>query len=296
MCKLGLENRLAGRSHECDYPESVQELPILTAPKYPVHYDDTNADIHQSISKLMQNALSIYEVDDEILLELNPDVILTQDHCEVCAASMSDLSHSVREALGKKTDIISASPVDLASVFESFTLIAEKLGVPERGKKLVDDIKSRFDEIAKQTQHLDKPDVVAIEWIDPLMTGGNWMPELIEIAGGINHLATAGEHSPVLKWDEIRETDPDILLVLPCGYPIDRTLKEMHTLEQMDGWNNLKAVESDNVYILDGNHYFNRPGPRIADSAEILAQIFHPSIFAGDTDQPGWIRYSVQSS
>lgn len=296
MCALGLEKKLAGRSHECDYPESVQELPVLTAPKYSVHNDQTNADIHQSISKLMQNALSIYEVDDETLLELKPDVILTQDHCEVCAVSMSDLSMSVREALGKETDIISTSPVDIASVFASFNLISEKLGVPERGEWLTKEIKSRFDEISAQTQHLDKPDVVAIEWIDPLMTGGNWMPELIEIAGGINHLATAGEHSPVLKWDEIIKTDPDILLVLPCGYPIDRTLKEMHTLEQMDGWSNLTAVETNNVYVLDGNHYFNRPGPRIVDSAEILARIFHPTHFAGGAGQPGWIRYSAHTS
>lgn len=243
----------------------------------------------------MQEALSVYKVDDNALLELRPDVILTQDHCKVCAVSLSDLSDTVRKALGKNTEIISVSPVDLESIFTSFKIISEKLGVPQRGENLIRNIQNRFSEISTKTKNLPKPNVVAIEWINPLMTAGNWMPELIRIAGGINHLSKTGHHSPVLKWEKIRTADPDILLVLPCGYPVEKTLNEMSDLENQHGWKKLNAVQTNNVYILDGNHYFNRSGPRIKDSVEILARIFHPEHFKPENQElPGWIQYSPQ--
>ena len=248
-------------------------------------------EIHEKVSYLLRNALSVYEVNDEKLKELKPDIILTQDHCKVCAVSKSDLSKSIRSALGENTKVISVSPNDIRSIFDSFKQIASALGVPEKGNQLVDEIQTRFDEIKNRTQPSGKPDVVAIEWMDPLMTGGNWMPELIDIAGGTNRLSTAGEHSGWIEWDTIRENDPDIILVVPCGYSIQKTLGEMHTLEQKAGWNKLKAVQQNNVFVLDGNHYFNRPGPRIEDSAEILARIFHPSIFKNEIETFGWIQY-----
>jgi len=294
VCKLGLESHLSGRSHECDYPESVAELPVLTSPRYKVSDDQENSQIHQSVTELLKNALSIYEVDEENLLKIQPDVILTQDHCEVCAVSLSDLSQSLRSELGKSCDIISASPIDLRSMLESFQTVAGQLGVAERGEELVQSIRQRFSHLQQITGDLQKPNVVAIEWIDPLMTGGNWMPELIDIAGGVSMLATAGEHSPFISWDKIRAADPDFLLILPCGYPIRRTLPEMQTLETNPGWNSLNAVQSGNVYILDGNHYFNRPGPRVADSAEILAQLFHPTVYDSSNSylDTGWVRYN----
>nr|WP_280842380.1 cobalamin-binding protein [Rhodohalobacter sp. SW132] len=294
VCALGLESRLSGRSHECDFPESVTSLPVLTSPRYNVSPDQDNAEIHQSVTELLKQALSIYEVDDEKLLKIKPDAVLTQDHCEVCAVSLSDLSDSLRRELGKNCNIISPSPIDLNSMLESFQIVAGHLGVPERGEELIQSIQSRFSKLRERTGSLPKPDVVAIEWIDPLMTGGNWIPELIEIAGGTNRLATAGKHSPFIEWNKICAVNPDFLLILPCGYPISRTLSEMQTLESRPGWQKLSAVRTGNVYILDGNHYFNRPGPRVADSAEILAHIFHPEFFNSvDTYRDsGWIRYS----
>lgn len=241
--------------------------------------DQKSADINREISNLLQNALSVYEVDAEKLANLNPDIILTQDHCEVCAVSMADLTHSVRQTLGEETKILSVSPSDLDSVFESFKYIATELGALEKGTELVESIRSRFASLSSTIKDASKPSVVAIEWIDPLMTGGNC------------RLATAGEHSSWIDWDEIKQVDPDILLILPCGYSIEQTMDEMTTLESLPGWNEMSSVCHKNVYILDGNHYFNRPGPRIRESVEILVQIFHPDYFEKKIDQFGWIRY-----
>lgn len=253
--------------------------------------DQTGGEIHQNISYLLQNALSIYEVDEELLLDLSPDLILTQDHCEVCAVSMSDLKASVVKSLGNQAEVVSVSPIDLESIFESFINVAAHLKARDRGVKLVNQIRQRYDEIRDLVKEKPRPDVVAIEWIDPLMTGGNWMPEMVEIAGGTSHLAQAGKHSPWIDWEKIKQTDPDILLILPCGYSIEKTLTEMNVLEAYDTWNELKAVRENQVFILDGNHYFNRPGPRIRESVEILARIFHPDIFKDQADQFGWVQY-----
>lgn len=295
VCALDLEDHLEGRSHECDFPRSITDRPVLTSSNYP-HTDELdNRQIHNSITNLLQHALSIYKVDDEKLIDLKPDIILTQDHCEVCAVSTSDLTDAVRKSLGPDTEIVSASPSDLQTVFNSFVDIAESLGVQKSGELLVDKIQSRFDEIRHKVKNLQRPNVVAIEWIDPLMTGGNWMPEMIEIAGGTPLLAEAGEHSPWIEWEKIEACNPDVILILPCGYSIEKTRSEMGTLTNRKSWKELKAVQSDRVYILDGNHYFNRPGPRIMESVEILAEIFQPDLFRGQSDQAGWVRYRSTS-
>jgi len=295
VCALGLEDRLKGRSHECDHPGSVTALPALTSANYRGSAESDSRHIHDSVMSLLHNALSIYDVDEEKLIEIDPDIILTQDHCEVCAVSYGDLSEAVKETLGRDTKIISASPTSLNEICRSFIDIAAALGVRRRGEELVMNIQSRFDEIRKITRKLSKPNVVAIEWIDPIMTGGNWMPEMIEIAGGVPHLAKAGEHSPWCNWEDIVSIDPDILLVLPCGYGINKTLSEMSRLTKKEHWRELTAVRQQSVYILDGNHYFNRPGPRIRNSVEILTEIFHPDQFGCQNKGNGWIRFGSSS-
>lgn len=292
---LGLEDQLVGRSHECDFPQSITDRPVLTSSNYPHSDELDNRQIHNSITNLLQHALSIYKVDDEKLIDLNPDIILTQDHCEVCAVSTSDLTEAVRTSLGPDTEIVSSSPSDLKTVFNSFIDIADSLGVRKRGELLVKNIRLRFDEIRHKVKNLQRPNVVAIEWIDPLMTGGNWMPELIEIAGGMPHLATAGEHSPWIDWEKVEACNPDVLLIVPCGYSIEKTRSEMKTLMNRKSWMELKAVQGNRVYMLDGSHYFNRPGPRIMGSTEILAEIFHPDLFRGQSDRNGWVRYRSSS-
>lgn len=291
VCKLGFENQLVCRSHECDFPPSITHLPVVTEPKYSVSKTDQSGDIHQSITELLQQGLSIYRVDDEKLAKLQPDIIFTQDHCEVCAVSFHDLELAIQKYLDKGVDVVSVSPATLDEIFDSFITVANALNCVEKGKELVKSIQGRLQEIRKKAADQYKPNVVAIEWMDPLMTGGNWMPELIEIAGGINRLSTAGEHSPWIEWEKIIEADPDILLLLPCGYSIKKTLQEVDNLTGADQWKNLKAVKKNQVYILDGNQYFNRSGPRIEESAEILAEIFHPQLFEPTLEKAGWIHF-----
>lgn len=291
VCKLGFENQLVCRSHECDFPPSITHLPVVTEPKYSVSKTDQSGDIHQSITELLQQGLSIYRVDDEKLAKLQPDIIFTQDHCEVCAVSFHDLELAIQKYLDKGVDVVSVSPATLDEIFDAFITVANALNCVEKGKELVKSIQGRLQEICKKAADQYKPNVVAIEWMDPLMTGGNWMPELIEIAGGINRLSTAGEHSPWIEWEKIIEADPDILLLLPCGYSIKKTLQEVDNLTGADQWKNLKAVKKNQVYILDGNQYFNRSGPRIEESAEILAEIFHPQLFEPTLEKAGWIHF-----
>lgn len=291
VCSLGLGSQLKGRSHECDYPDFVNGLPVLTSANYPHSNSTDSRQIHNSVMNLLRNALSIYDVDERSLIEIKPDSILTQDHCEVCAVSYGDLSTAVKDTLGKETQIISVSPRNLEEISRSFLEIAGALGVPGRGEELVSSIHNRFTDIRSATRKLSKPSVVAIEWIEPLMTGGNWMPEMIEIAGGVPHLAEAGKHSPWCEWQDIVSLDPDILLIVPCGYGLSKTLGEMSVLTSKDYWKELTAVKQNSVFILDGNQYFNRPGPRIKDSVEILAEIFHPELFDEQYNPDGWIRF-----
>ncbi len=296
VCELGFQHKLVGRSHECDYPPSVQDLPVLTAPKYTAGPDADGKSIHKNIRELLRKALSIYEVNESRLETLSPDVILTQDHCEVCAVSLKELDQSVKNKLKPTTEIVSVSPSDLESVFASFITISDHLGAKERGENLVKTIRSRFDEINEAVNKLQKPDVVAIEWMEPVMTGGNWMPELIEIAGGRSLLATAGKHSPWTDMSAINKCNPDILLIVPCGYSIQKTIGEISALTEKEGWDQIAAVQKNQVYILDGNHYFNRPGPRLRDSAEILGHIFHPSQIADPTNGAGWKKLKSGSN
>jgi iron complex transport system substrate-binding protein len=291
VCKLGLKENLAGRSHECDYPEDIARVPVLTAPKYPSSVNKNSRDIHQSVTELLRQGLSVYRVFAEKLAELQPDIILTQDHCEVCAVSFNDLKTATETFLDKETEIISVSPVNLNEIFDSFLSISNALGKPKKGLLLIEKLQSRFQEIQRKLINCEKPSVVSIEWMDPLMTGGNWMPELIEIAGGRNQLSEKGKHSPWIRMENLLDADPDILLILPCGYTIPETLSEIELLTQKKNWPRLKSVKENQVYILDGNSYFNRSGPRLLESVEILTQVLHPDLFEPTLHQKGWIHF-----
>lgn len=289
-CALGLEAQLVGRSHECDYPSAVESLPACTAPKYAS--DGTSYEIDQRVKAIVQEGLSVYRVDAELLNTLKPDVILTQDHCEVCAASYADVKRAVQQQTHSDVEIVSVSPTDLDGIFLSIEKISRTLKVEEKGVRLIQQITNDLNILQSETSRLPSPAVGCIEWIEPLMTAGNWMPELIEIAGGKAVLAEAGTHSSGIEWSSIQQADPDLLLIAPCGYDIDQTLKETEVLKAKPGWEQLEAVQNDRVYVMDGNRYFNRPGPRIVDSARILAEIFYPHHFEANYHPDGWIKLS----
>lgn len=293
ICALGMDNALVGRSHECDFPPSVKELPACTEAKF--NPDGTSYELDQRVKALLQEGLSVYRVDADRLAELKPDVIVTQDHCEVCAVSEEEVKAAVHEKLGKSVKVLSVSPTDIHGVLNSIELIGQFIGAVNKAGELSHSMKEQLKNREEKTRSLRMPEVLCLEWLDPLMSAGNWMPELVQIAGGYPLGGRAGEHSPMIEWQEVQKMDPQILIIIPCGYSIDQTMKEISDLTSRIGWKEFQAVQNKQVFIADGNHYFNRPGPRLFDSTSILGEIIHPSMFRTPGNRhPGWINLFAQ--
>jgi iron complex transport system substrate-binding protein len=287
VCALGLESALVGRSHECDYPASVETLPVLTAPK--LDPNESSAEIDRSVKELVRDGLSVYRVDVEKLRELAPTVILTQDQCDVCAVSLADVENALADWIGERPRVISLEPASLGDVWNDVKRVADALGVTERGREVVKALAERVADVAERTLRIKaQPTVACVEWIDPLMAAGNWMPDLVALAGGHCLFGESGAHSPWMSWDELRAADPDVIVVLPCGFDLARTRAEMGPLRDSPGFGDLRAVREGRVVLTDGNQYFNRPGPRLADSLEILAEILHPDEFAANHRGTAW--------
>ena len=289
VCRLGFGNHLVGRSHECDYPEYVRSLPVCTEVKF--RTDGTSYDIDQRVKAILQESLSVYRVKAEVLNALRPDLIITQTQCEVCAVSLKDVEEAVCQLVDTRPEIVSLEPNDLNDVWADIRKVAAAVGAPERGEALVAELQDRIQAIASQAKVITwRPTVACIEWVDPLMAAGNWIPELVDAAGGLNLFGEKGKHSPWLSWDHLVELNPDILLIFPCGYTIERALQDLPILKQKPGWHQLRAVRNGRVFVCDGNQYFNRPGPRLVESLEILAEIFHPDRFHFGHEGSGWVR------
>jgi len=289
VCKLGFRDNLVGVSHECDYPISVKDLPILTKPRFsPIN---SSQEIDKSVQDLLKKGLSVYEVDTDLLKKLAPDLIITQAQCEACAVSLNDVKKAVSDWVGNKPDIVSLEPNYLDEVWSDFERVGEKLNSSDSYLKFKTEIEQRLENLKQKSQHLSKrPTVVCVEWIDPLMIAANWVPELVDIAGGINMLSKPGSHSHIFKWEEIIESNPDFIIMMPCGFDINRTLEEINILKQKPDWSKLEAVKSNHVFVVDGNQYFNRPGPRLIESAEILFEIFKFNEKSGKALENSWIR------
>ena len=288
VCALGLFDNLVGRSHECDYPPEVARLPVLTAPRF--NPEGASAEVDRRVKSILQNALSVYRVDADLLTELRPDAIVTQSQCEVCAVSERELDAALAQSMGGTGPaVISMKAASLDGVFTDIARAASVLGVEQEGAQVVASLKERIGRIAQRAARAgSRPSLASIEWIDPLMSGGNWMPELVEIAGGRNLFGQAGQHSPWIEFEQLAAADPDVILVSPCGFGIDRSLQELATLTRNTAWLNLSAVRNGRVFVADGNHYFNRPGPRLVESLEILAEILHPELFTFGHQSAGW--------
>jgi iron complex transport system substrate-binding protein len=287
---LGLGKFQVGRSHECDYPAEVLKLPVCSRPSFPV--DGSSLEIDRLVKERLTAALSIYELDSELIRELRPTHIVTQTQCKVCAVSLEDVEKALREGLGTNTEIIPLEPYALEDLWRDIRQVAGRCGRPAAGEELVALLEERMKAIARQAlKATARPRVAAIEWIDPLMAAGNWVPELIEMANGQNLFGAAGQHSPWMSWEELAAADPDILVALPCGFDLGRTRAEMERLTKRPEWSRLRAVQTGRVFLCDGNQFMNRPGPRLLESLRIFAEIFHPALFEPTLAGIGWERW-----
>jgi iron complex transport system substrate-binding protein len=269
VAALGFGEDLVGRSHECDHPPWVARLPAVTRPKFPT--DGTSYEIDARVKAILAEGLSVYRVDPDALAALAPDVVITQTQCAVCAVSLADVEEALCGYIDSRPRVVALEPNALADVWADLRRVAAALGDAARGDTLVARLEARMEEAAARARGRARPRVATIEWASPLMAGGNWMPELVARAGGENLFGEAGAHSPVLPWEALRAADPDVIVVAPCGFDLARTREDLPVLAALPGWDGLRA----RVALVDGNAYFNRPGPRLVESLEILVEIFH---------------------
>ncbi|WP_306551203.1 cobalamin-binding protein [Daejeonella sp.] len=292
ICALGLEHQLVGRSHECDYPPGISNLPICSSAKFLPGSD--SAEIDRQVKEILSESLSIYTIDRDLIKSLAPEVIITQAQCEICAVSLKDVETALADLLDKKCQLISLQPNGLDDVYGDIRMIAGQLGVENAAEELLELSAERINIIRHKLKFItEKPTVACIEWLSPLMMAGNWTPEIVEIAGGLPILTEAGKHSSYINFQDIITANPDIILIMPCGFSIQRTLQEIGLFLDTPGWADLKAVKSQRVYIADGNQYFNRSGPRITDSIEIMAEIINPKQFIFGYEGNGWVHFNV---
>jgi iron complex transport system substrate-binding protein len=290
VCALGCAERLVGRSHQCDFPPEIQSVPVCTSPR--LDPAAPGAAIHGQIKTLLQGALSVYELDVARLRELRPDIILTQDRCAVCAVSLADLEKALPKILARRAKIISVAPLRLADVWADIQTIADALGVPEAGRAVLAGLKNRVVDVILKTCMIKKrPSVACLEWLDPLMAAGHWTPEMVELAGGRDVVGLPGRPSTALEWNNLAQLDADVMVLMPCGFGLERARREAAALAGRPEWRKLRAVKSKKVFMADGNHYFNRPGPRVVESIEILAEILQPKLFSFGHENQGWARW-----
>ncbi len=289
---LGLGDLLVGRSHECDFPESIRGLPVCSEPRIDVNA--SSAEIDRQVRAAVGDALSIYKVDAALLNELQPTHVITQTQCEVCAVSLKDVEQALCQMVSSQPRIIAHEPNSLDDIWKDIQRTADELGHPERGVELVSSLQNRLQAIRVAGESRGhRPKILCLEWLSPMMSAGNWVPELIEIAGGKSLLSTPGQHSPYFSWMDLLQANPDVILMMPCGFDIPRTVSELGVLFDAPEWFELRAVQQGRVYVADGNQFFNRPGPRIVESAEILAEVlFDPGHQRLDARHhgTGWLR------
>lgn len=268
---LGLQDNLVGRSHECDFPPAVKSLPVCTSTK--LEKGLSSQAIEDRVKAIVEKGLSVYDVDAALLKSLRPDVILTQAQCAVCAVTPADLEEALATWVGTPPRLVSLAPDDLADVFGDLARVAEAAGVPERAPEAAARMQAGLGALPDAPDA--RPRMLAIEWIEPLMVAGNWVPELITAAGAEPLLADPGTHSHWITFEAIAAADPDIIALMPCGYQLGQTMPEARALLAEPSWQALRAVREGRVFAVDGHHLFNRPGPRLVESAEVLACLIH---------------------
>jgi iron complex transport system substrate-binding protein len=279
---LGLGEQVVAVSHECDYPAEARHKAVVVRSTMDSN-QMTSAEIDSRVGQILQARQSLYAIEDEAFRQAAPDVILTQGLCDVCALDYNDVLRAA-QSLPYRPTIVSLTPNCLNDVLEDILRVGE---ITQRGKEaesLVRDLRRRIERVRQQTAHvLSRPRVACIEWLDPIYAAGHWVPELVELAGGDDVLACKGKPSAHVEWITVVKAAPEIIVFMPCGFDLERTIGESARLQKLADWNHLPAVTRGNVYAVNGSAFFSRPGPRLADGLEILARIIHPESFTEPT-------------
>jgi iron complex transport system substrate-binding protein len=295
VCSLGLTDWLVGRSHECDFPPEIRGLPACTYST--IDLNGSSQAIDRAVKDALRQAMSLYRVDEPLVRQLAPDVILTQAQCDVCAVSLADVEQVVSSLADSRPRLLSLAPRTLADVWSDIRRTAEFLGHAERGVELAKRLIARVEELAAGVADRPRPRVACLEWLGPLMSAGNWVPELVRLAGGKDTLGQPGAHSEWLTWPELAAADPDLVILMPCGFHLARIREELPALELRPEWVSLRAVRQGQVFLVDGNQFFNRPGPRLVESLEILVEILHPQASGAAVAkvEPAWTRWEAST-
>ena len=287
---LGYGGNLVGRSHSCDYPDGVMDLPECTFPSFDI--EGTSEEIDRRVIELKANKEPLYLMDNELLRSLEPDVILTQVQCDVCAVSFEDVKRLTISWMDFKGEVVSLTGMDLEGIYEDIKRVSEVIGERRKGEGLVLGLRESMRKLSKKAKGIAYcPRVVCVEWIDPVMVAANWVPELLGMAGVEGLFGVAGEHSYRMEWEEVVESDPDVLIFMACGYGIQKTKEEIGVLAGQKSWSNLKSVKNDQVFITDGQKFFNRPAPSVKESLEILLEIIYKDDFRFEYEEERWEKF-----
>ncbi len=288
-CALGLGNQLVGITHECDYPPEVEGKPVVVRNVLPIE-KMSQSELDAAVTQRMRDGLSLYQVDEKLLQELAPDIILTQDLCQVCAPSGNEVTEALR-LLPRKPQILWLTPKSLAEIFDNLRELGQATDRVKEAQELIATGRARLDKIASVTRNVShRPRVFCMEWLDPVYCSGHWMPEMVEIAGGVDALGRNGADSVRIPWHEVLEWAPEVLIITPCGFNLDKVIEQTPQLFSRPDWSELPAVRNGRVYAVDANSYFARPGPRVVDGTELLAHLIHPELFEWESSPQAFRR------
>lgn len=279
-CALGLSDSIVGITHECDYPLEIKSKPVVVRAVLPIERM-SQSEIDRAVAERMCNGESLYQIDEQLLRELAPDLILTQNLCQVCAPSGNEVSQVIK-ALPKAPQILWLTPQSLDEIFENVRELGAATGRAHEADVLVNDCRQRLATLAVRTKCLPRPRVFCMEWLDPVYASGHWVPELVQIAGGLDQLGRERGESVRISWEEITAWAPEVLIMMPCGFNLEQTMKQVWSVfgrQTNSPFFDLPAVRNNRVYAVDANSFFARPGPRVVEGAELLAQLIHPDLF-----------------
>ncbi|MBI4000588.1 MAG: cobalamin-binding protein [Nitrospira defluvii] len=278
VAALGLQGDLVGISHECDYPPGLAQVPVMVRPRVESHRL-SSAQIDEQVGTLLSSGTGLYELDEPQLLAARPDLLIVQDLCDVCAVTPSQLDRVIR-TLSPPPHMVTLNPRRLEDILRDIETLGMALGQAGTGRQFATQLRSRLDAVrTKVSSETIRPKVACLEWLAPLYTAGHWVPDMVAAAGGTDVLATAGTASRKVDWDTLSAASPDVIVLMPCGFTVERTRAELATVTEHPPWKSLPAVQRGAVYLVDALSYFSRPGPRLIDGVEQLAAIFHPAHF-----------------